>query len=340
MTHLELRGLEKKFGETLAVADLNLQVNKGEFFALLGPSGCGKTTTMRLIAGLEKPTAGEIHLAGRSLVGLDPADRDVAMVFQDYALYPHMNILENVGYPLKVRRVKPAERVERVREVAVSLRIDHLLDRRPSQLSGGQQQRAAVGRAVVYPAQLLLMDEPLSNLDAQLRFEARSFLKKLQKDLGLTVVYVTHDQVEAMGLADRIAVMQNGRVQQVGTPRQIYQQPANTFVASFIGQPPMNLVNVQDSPLASWAAGLTEVVTLGIRPEHLEVHLQPAQGRIPARVNHVEYLGAETVVTVELAGQTLAARLAEGDLLELPETVYLGAQPHRLHGFDGQGQRI
>jgi len=242
MASLTLDRLGKTFGSVQAVQDVSLSIADGEFISLLGPSGCGKTTTLRMVAGLESGDSGLIRIGDRDVTELPPRDRDIAMVFQDYALYPHMTVMENVGYPLKVRGVRPHELEARVREVASRLQIDSLLERRPGQLSGGQQQRVALGRAVVHHAQITLYDEPLSNLDTQLRNEARIFLKHLQREVGLTSLYVTHDQAEAMALSDRIVVMDHGRVMQFGSPMDIYRRPANTFVASFIGSPPMNLL--------------------------------------------------------------------------------------------------
>src|SRR5688572_28342143 len=237
MASVKLSNLRKAFGEVQAVAGINLDIRDGEFVALLGPSGCGKTTTLRMISGLEIPTSGTIHIGARDVTHLPPRDRDVAMVFQDYALYPHMTIAENIGYPLKVRGTASAERTRRIREIATDLQIAELLERRPGQLSGGQQQRTALARAVIHRAQVFLFDEPLSNLDAKLRLEARAFLRHLQREVGVPGVYVTHDQSEAMVLADRIVIMNAGRIMQAGTPLDIYRHPANTFVASFIGHP-------------------------------------------------------------------------------------------------------
>ncbi|HZJ10498.1 MAG TPA: ABC transporter ATP-binding protein, partial [Trueperaceae bacterium] len=241
---MSFESISKEFGTVKAVNDVSFDIADGEFVCLLGPSGCGKTTTLRLIAGLEQPTSGRIAIGDRDVTLLPPKDRDVGMVFQDYALYPHMTISENIAYPLKVRGVSQAERAAKAAEVAQNLRIAQLLERRPSQISGGQQQRTSVARAVVHKPQVFLFDEPLSNLDAKLRLEARGFLKHLQKELGVTAVYVTHDQAEAMALADRIAVMDHGRIVQFGAPLEVYHRPATTFVASFLGSPPMNLVPV------------------------------------------------------------------------------------------------
>ncbi|MEN3359295.1 MAG: multiple sugar transport system ATP-binding protein, partial [Mycobacteriales bacterium] len=242
MADLTLTGVSKVYpGGVRAVDGLDLSVADGEFFALLGPSGCGKTTLLRTIAGLEVPTAGRLSIGDRDVTSLPPGRRDVAMVFQDYALFPHMTVRDNIAYPLRIRRVGRAERHAQAAETASGLSLGALLERRPAELSGGQQQRAALARAIVSHPALFLFDEPLSNLDARLRLEARTFLKRLQRDLGVTTVFVTHDQAEALALADRIAVMEAGRIRQLGTPKQVFHRPANLFVAGFIGSTPMNL---------------------------------------------------------------------------------------------------
>ncbi|THF86762.1 ABC transporter ATP-binding protein [Deinococcus sp. KSM4-11] len=350
MAELTLQGLEKRFGAAAAVQAMNLMVQDGEFFALLGPSGCGKTTTMRMIAGLEAPTAGRISIGGRDVTALPAAERNVGMVFQDYALYPHMTVRDNIGYPLKVRGVRGPEYRRRVDEVAGQLQLAALLDRRPGQLSGGQQQRAAVSRAVVHPADVFLFDEPLSNLDAKLRLEARAYLKRLQRELGMTIVYVTHDQVEAMALADRMAVMQGGVVQQVGRPLDVYRNPATTFVAGFIGSPPMNLLSVQVQPggtLRCGALTLTpphdlgalagRILSLGVRPEHLA--LDPA-GELRGDVVAVELLGVETIVMVQVADTLIAVRL-HGEA-EVPAEAVVALRPdwNRTSLFDEEGKRL
>ncbi len=358
MAQIQLSQLTKRFGSVTAVAELTLAIEDGEFFALLGPSGCGKTTTMRLVAGLEAPTHGRIVIGDRDVTSLPPRTRDVAMVFQDYALYPHMTIAENVGYPLKVRGYPKEKARQQVEEVAESLQIAHLLDRRPGQLSGGQQQRAAVARTLVYRAQAYLFDEPLSNLDAKLRLDARSFLKHLQKSLGITTIYVTHDQAEAMALADRVGVMREGRLLQVGTPLQVYRRPVNTFVATFLGSPAMNLVRCHFR-----AAGPTlqsdtfrldasargdalhgvfrdgEALWLGIRPEHLALAGGPGPRHLPAEVYAVQPLGAESLVTMRVdrgaateAGQALVTvRIFEDvdDLPQLKERAWLAVDLER-----------
>jgi multiple sugar transport system ATP-binding protein len=358
MARIRLEGVTKAFGTVVAVDAVTLDIEDGEFFALLGPSGCGKTTTLRLIAGLERPTRGRIFIGERDVTELPPQARDVAMVFQDYALYPHMTVLENIGYPLKVRRYAKPEIHRRVREVAEVLQIADLLDRRPGQLSGGQQQRAAVARALVYHPQAFLFDEPLSNLDAKLRLEARSFLKHLQKSLGITTVYVTHDQAEAMALADRIGVMDRGRLLQVGTPLEIYRRPRNTFVATFIGSPPMNLLSGR-LHLAESALILTdgqalsvadrvealrqafregERVWLGVRPEHLALAEGPGPTHLSARVYAVEPLGVETLVTVQVDEERLILRLSVDEPPVLREQVWVRIPLERALFFRESGE--
>src|SRR5438093_1830824 len=254
MASVEIRGLRKEFEGTVAVENLDLEVHDKEFVVLLGPSGCGKTTTLRCIAGLESPSDGEIRIGDRVVNDLEPKDRNIAMVFQSYALYPHMTVYQNLAFPLENRKMAEREIVSRVNKTARLLQIENLLGRKPAQLSGGQRQRVAVGRAIVREPEVFLMDEPLSNLDAKLRVYMRAELKRLQKDIGVTTIYVTHDQVEAMTMADRIAIMNKGVLQQLGTPERIYSQPSNTFVAGFIGNTPTNFADctfVEASPLTN-----------------------------------------------------------------------------------------
>lgn len=339
--------------------DLNLEIDEGEFFALLGPSGSGKTTTMRLIAGLERPTSGMVELGGREITHLTPQERNVAMVFQDYALYPHMTVSENMGYPLKVRKKSATDIAGRVEEVARHLQLDELLQRRPAQLSGGQQQRVAVGRALIHRAACFLFDEPLSNLDAKLRYEARAFLKRLQKDIGVTTVYVTHDQTEAMALADRIGIMNEGRLVQIGTPVEIYRHPETVFVASFIGNPPMNLIpcrldlgkqkarlkignrTLDISPLKKQMECLfhhdSEVV-LGIRPEHLEIVPDPRHDVLAGEVYAIEPLGNQVLVTVQTGENLVSALLFTDEPPVLPARVGLRPQPGRIYIYRKSGE--
>ncbi len=318
---VELSSLVKVFpGGVRALDGLDFTIEEGEFFALLGPSGCGKTTLLRTIAGLESPTSGQISIDGRDVTGVPAGKRNVAMVFQDYALYPHMTVVDNIGYPLKVRKVAKPERRETAAEAASHLQLGELLERRPGQLSGGQQQRVALARAIAYHPTLFLFDEPLSNLDARLRLEARTFLKRLQRELGVTTIYVTHDQSEALALADRVAVMEAGRIRQLATPAEIYNRPASLFVASFIGSTPMNLLpgTVEGDRIAIGGVSFpipgsasehvsdAEEVILGIRPEHARI----GQGEEPGfdgKVIVVELLGIDHLVTVELGSVTVQA---------------------------------
>src|SRR6476661_3717348 len=248
MAEVQLTGIEKRFDGVRVLESLDLIVADGEFVVLLGPSGCGKTTALRIIAGLETPTAGEVHIGGRDVTRLSPRERDVAMVFQSYALYPHMSVADNIGYPLRIRGVPPAERAAAVARVAESLEVGHLLGRKPRQLSGGQRQRIALARAIIREPAAFLMDEPLSNLDAKLRVTMRAEIKRLQQRLGTTTIYVTHDQVEALTMADRVCLLKDGRVQQYAPPQEVFDRPANRFVAEFVGNPPMNVLDVALDP--------------------------------------------------------------------------------------------
>jgi len=325
-----LRHLPKSFGpEAPALDDLTLEVERGEFLVLLGPSGCGKTTVLRCIAGLEEPTGGDIEIAGARVNDLPPRDRDVAMVFQNYALYPHMSVRENIGFPLRMRGMPKPEVRRRVEAAAAALDIAPLLERRPGQLSGGERQRAALGRAIVRQPAVFLFDEPLSNLDAKLRSEMRAELIALHRRLDATMLYVTHDQVEAMTMGRRIAVLRAGRLQQLGSPTEIYARPANTFVAAFIGTPGMNL-------LAAAADGRT----VGFRPE--DAKLGPAQGADWAgSVTLVEPLGAETLVHVRLeGGESVVARLRETPSPAIDERVGVRVAGERRHVFDAEGTRV
>ena len=329
MPGVELLGVGKSYGAgSHAVRDVTLSVAEGEFLVLVGPSGCGKSTLLRMVAGLEEVTEGEIRIGGRRVNDVAPRDRDVAMVFQNYALYPHMTVAENLGFGLRMRNVAPEEIRRRVAAAAGVLGLERHLGRRPRELSGGERQRVALGRAMVREPKVFLFDEPLSNLDARLRVEMRAEIRRLHLRVGATMLYVTHDQVEAMTMGDRIAVLEAGRLQQCADPRTLYARPANTFVAGFIGTPPVNLlegvvaagggsVTVAGVALAvgpaqrEALAGLEGTpVVLGIRPEHLEV--APAGAGLPARVELVEPLGSETIVHWEGAAGKLAARLTSG----------------------------
>jgi ABC-type sugar transport system ATPase subunit len=329
---VSLDAVTKSFGEFVAVDQVSLDVADRDFLVLLGPSGCGKTTVLRLIAGFERPTSGRISIGGVVVNDLPPKERDVAMVFQSYALYPHKTTFQNVEYPLKTRRVPKDSRRARVEEAAGLLRLSDLLNRKPGQMSGGQRQRVAVARAIVREPSVFLMDEPLSNLDAKLRQETRAELLRLHDRLAATIVYVTHDQVEAMTMATRVALMNMGRLQQVGPPQEVYERPANVFVAQFLGTPPMNV----------FPSGLVEPGPhlVGVRPEHL--HLDPA-GPIAARVVLVEALGHERHVTCTVGdGERIVVRIAgDDDAPSMGDEVHLRAEPHHRHRFDAAtGERI
>ncbi|SDM34230.1 ABC transporter ATP-binding protein [Nonomuraea jiangxiensis] len=328
MAAIELRGLSKVYpGGVKALDSLDLAIPDGEFFALLGPSGCGKTTLLRTIAGLETATGGAVVIGERDVTGVQPGARDIAMVFQDYALFPHMDVTDNISYPLRIKKVGKGPRREKAAEVGARLGLEHLMDRRPGQLSGGQQQRVALARVMATQAQAFLFDEPLSNLDARLRLEARTFLKKLQRELGVTTVFVTHDQAEALAMADRMAVMEAGHIRQIGTPAEVFQRPANTFVAGFIGSTPMNLLDgtVRGDTLevagCKVAVPVTaegrlsdgEKIVYGVRPEYMAYSAAPAEGAFGGRVVIVENLGASHLVTLEAGDVSVQAVVPEGN---------------------------
>jgi multiple sugar transport system ATP-binding protein len=327
MASITIRELTKVYpGGVRALDALDLDVAMGEFFALLGPSGCGKTTLLRTIAGLEAATGGTIRLGDEDVTRHQPGRRDVGMVFQDYALFPHMTVLDNIAYPLRVRKQSRAVRYGRATSAAQVLGLQGLERRRPGELSGGQQQRVALARAVVADPRILLLDEPLSNLDARLRLEARTFLKTFQHRHGFTTVFVTHDQAEALALADRIAVMESGQIRQIGTPAEVFRRPASLFVASFIGSTPMNLlpgtvrggavaVGGTELPVPEEARGLVldgQEVVCGVRPEYMEFSIEPVDGAFGGRVSVVENLGASSLVTLDVDGETVRAVVGEG----------------------------
>ena len=339
------RGVSKRFGGVDALIDLDLDVPDGTFLALLGPSGCGKTTALRILAGLEEPTAGSVHIGERDVTRLQPKDRDVAMVFQSYALYPHKSVADNIAYPLKVRKVPGAERGRRVAEVAGLLSIGELLDRMPRQLSGGQRQRVALARAIVREPLAFLMDEPLSNLDAQLRLQMRIEIKRLQKQLGVTTLYVTHDQVEAMTMADLVAVMRDGRLQQLAPPADLYAHPATLFVARFCGSPPMNVLRGDVAagefrhPRGAVAlAGDPPVgpTILGFRPEHAVLVEPGTAGSLAGEVYVVEPLGNETLVSVQVADELVNVRVAAGYDAAIGTPCGVAPTPGAMHLFDPQ----
>jgi multiple sugar transport system ATP-binding protein len=344
MPGIQISELTKVFPNGVTALDaLDLSINDGEFFALLGPSGCGKTTLLRTIAGLELATSGTIRIGERDVTGLSPGDRNLAMVFQDYALYPHMTVRDNIAYPLKIKHVGRAERSAGAEAAAGNLSLAHLMDRRPAQLSGGQQQRVALARAIATRPDVFLFDEPLSNLDARLRLEARTFLKQLQRELATTAIFVTHDQSEALALADRMAVMESGVIRQVGTPTELFQRPANIFVAGFIGSTPMNLikgvvgsngVDVGGATLpldgASVAAG--HDVVYGIRPEYITID---GAGPIRGEVSITENLGTDFLVTVDIGeGVLLKATVQEGSEPQPGDTVSLAPSARRVLLYD------
>jgi len=348
---LDIVGINKRFGKgdksVEVLRKIDIHVAPGEFLILVGPSGCGKSTLLNIIAGLDEPTEGEIRIADKNVVGMPPRDRDIAMVFQSYALYPTLSVADNIGFALEMRKMPKPERKKRIDEVAAMLQITHLLDRRPSQLSGGQRQRVAMGRALARQPQLFLFDEPLSNLDAKLRVEMRAEIKRLHQASGITSVYVTHDQVEAMTLGSRIAVMKGGVVQQLGTPDEIYNHPANTYVATFIGSPTMNLLRgtqaaghfaIQGVSLDLAAPQAMPEVMLGVRPEHLVM-----QDNSPWRgeVSVVEPTGPDTYVMVDTAAGSMTLRTDAQTRVKPGDRVGLAVEPAHAHWFDtGTEQRI
>ncbi len=337
---IKFQNVTKKFGDSAVVDDLSLEIEDGEFVVLLGPSGCGKTTTMRMLAGLETVTSGDIYVGDERINDVPTQQRDLAMVFQSYALYPHMTIAENIAYPLRVRKLDRDERENRVARVARMLEIEALLQRRPRQLSGGERQRVALARAIVREPRAYLMDEPLSNLDARLRVQMRGELKRLQHELRTTTIYVTHDQAEAMTLASRVAVMNKGRVQQFDTPLNIYNQPANRFVAEFVGSPSMNFIDgrieggvfVSDSIKVPVNEPDGEI-SLGIRPEHIHVLTDPREGAIPARVYVTELMGNETFVFLSVGEHKLIARAPADFRAEVESMVWLQLDTQKVHFF-------
>jgi multiple sugar transport system ATP-binding protein len=350
MAEVVLKDLTKRWGDFVGVDNQSLHINDREFLVLLGPSGCGKTTTMRMIAGLEEPTDGEIWIGDRVVNDDLPKDRDVAMVFQNYGLYPHMTIFDNIAYPLRVRGTPKSEIEPRVRKAADQVELTDFLDRKPKALSGGQRQRVALARAIVRTPQVFLMDEPLSNLDAKLRVSMRAELKHLSRALKITTVYVTHDQIEAMTLADRVAVMKNGVIQQLGTPDDIYNDPANLFVAGFIGSPAMNLINgsVQDgmfvttggTRLVKVGGGDRNSVVLGVRADDMRVG-EPGEGEIDVPIYAFENTGESTLLTVQWGEQRVIARGDRHLRKDQDDMISVTLNEDHLYLFDPQsGERI
>ncbi len=349
MASVTFQDVVKKFGEFTAVRDLSLDVRDKEFLVLLGPSGCGKTTTMRMVAGLEEATTGDIFIGTERVNDMLPKYRDVAMVFQSYALYPHLTVADNIGYPLKIRKVPEDKRRQMVMEVARRVELDALLNRLPKELSGGQRQRVALARAIIRTPKVFLMDEPLSNLDAKLRVQMRAELKHLQHELQVTTIYVTHDQIEALTLAHRVAVMNKGVIEQLGSPREIYNDPRTLFVAGFIGSPPMNLIDgeVKDgifvSPGGIRIGGLGNAnvadAVLGIRPEDARVlPAKTGQANVTAPIYSVEMTGESTFVTVRAGESLLAVRADKNFVGDFDEMVDVGIAPERAFLFDRKSQ--
>ncbi len=348
MAELRLSGLSKRFGESSIVVDaIDLSVSDGEFMVLVGPSGCGKSTTLRMIAGLEDPSAGSVFIAGQDITDRPPAERGVAMVFQSYALYPHMTVAGNMGFGLQMAGLKPIEVAARVKQAAQSLQLEPLLQRFPRELSGGQRQRVAIGRAIVREPKVFLFDEPLSNLDASLRTQMRAELAALHQRLKATIVYVTYDQVEAMTLGNRIAIFNAGRIEQVGTPIELYEHPCNQFVAGFLGSPRMNFLPAAAAMnLATHFASYlpTACQTVGVRPEHLTWHQHnddSSQSGLTARVERIEYLGDLALIHCAVADMAepviVKSALAPRDLPIATQPVHLHADLDRLQFFDAQG---
>lgn len=363
MAEVALENVSKHYGHIKAVDEVSLKIRNKEFMVLLGPSGSGKTTTLRLIAGLETPTKGEILIDGEVVNHLPPKDRNVAMVFQNYALYPHLSARDNIAMPLKVKKMSKSTIKEEVDKVAEILQIRHLLEKKPRHLSGGEQQRVALARAIVKRPRVFLFDEPLSNLDAKLRVTTRGFLKRLQKDLGITTIYVTHDQSEAMTMADRIAVFNHGTIQQVATPDELYERPINRFVAGFIGSPPMNFIEGKvnqegkrlmfDSPEGikislsnldrskEIADYVGHEVILGIRPEDVLVSKEKMQDCIEGRVYVVEPLATVNYITVEIGTKRIVVESKKDFRVRINDPIYVRLRKDKLHFFDKErGNRI
>ena len=337
MASIRFNQIEKRFGSTLVAEGIDLIVRDGEFFTFLGPSGCGKSTLLNLVAGIEPPTAGSIEFDGRTVNHLPAQARDVAMVFQSYALYPHMTVRENLAFPLKNRRRPKKEIEDRVRRVADTLGLAEMLHCKPVQLSGGQRQRVALGRALVRRPAAFLMDEPLSNLDARLRLEMREELKRLHAEHGVTTLYVTHDQEEAMVLSNRMAALSGGRIQQVGTPQEIYRTPANLFVATFVGTPPMNTLPselaAEIDALGPLLQGRTSHLAVAVRPGDITVCAEPREGAIAANVLVVEPTGPEIWVLGEWRGQRIKGRAEQGARLAMGDHAYFVVPPERVYLF-------
>ena len=336
MSYLELKGVEKYYGDFHAIKGINLNIQKGEFIVFVGPSGCGKSTLLRMIAGLEDINGGDLVLDGKNITDMLPSKRDLAMVFQSYALYPHMTVEENMSFALRIQKEDPAVIKDKVAKAAEKLNLTDYLKRTPKELSGGQRQRVAIGRAIVRSPKVFLFDEPLSNLDAALRGQTRVEIAHLHRELNATSIYVTHDQVEAMTLADRVVVMQAGVIEQCGTPMELYDRPANKFVAQFIGMPKMNMM-----PASMIAGQADSTVEVGVRPEHFTL-VAAGEGQLSGRVEMVEALGNETLIHVELEGsnEMVIVRQYEQTSVRPDEKVGINYDASQLHRFDAQGQAI
>ena len=369
MAHIKLENVVKRFGDVVAVKDFNLEVQDKEFVVFLGPSGCGKTTTLRLIAGLENPEEGDIFIDGERVNDLSPADRDIAFVFQFYALYPHLNVYDNIAFPLKAVNISKSEIDTQVKRVAEILQISDMLDRKPSVLSGGEMQRVALGRAMVRQPKVYLLDEPMANLDAKMRVDTRAEIKRLQHEIGATTIFVTHDQVEAMSLADRIAVIHLGVLQQIGTPYEIYNKPQSLFVAGFMGMPTMNLLDAeltrkegasvlhlnhtdvhfrlspeQQAPITSGAE--KNGLVFGIRPEHITAIRQPNERSISAQVHLIEPLGAVNILDIRLGTHSetqdpilLRVKTHPTFQVAVGDTVWLDFDEAEMHLFDRETEQ-
>tara|TARA_B100001123_G_scaffold61062_1_gene66391 strand:+ start:227 stop:1273 length:1047 start_codon:yes stop_codon:yes gene_type:complete len=347
MSFIEISNVSKFWGDVKAVENLNINVDEGEFVVLLGPSGCGKSTTLRLIAGLESITSGEISIAGKNINNLDPSLRNISMVFQSYALFPHLNVEENIVFGLKVRNVKSAERQSRLKKVAEKVGLSNYLKRKPAELSGGQRQRVALARAIISDNKICLMDEPLSNLDAKLRHQMRLEIRSLQKDLNITLLYVTHDQTEAMSMADKIVLLNEGNIVQQGKPKMLYEKPENIFTAKFLGNPPMNLINLfsEGDEIFNSIMGkkyftdkkFSNKVYLGIRPEDIEI----SKEGIKCTINDIDYQGSDVVLSLQLGDQEIYARLDSKKSEDLDKQVYISWDKNNLHFFDLEsGERV
>ena len=347
MSFIEISNVSKFWGDVKAVENLNINVDEGEFVVLLGPSGCGKSTTLRLIAGLESVSSGEISIAGKNINNLDPSLRNISMVFQSYALFPHLNVEENIVFGLKVRNVKSTDRKIRLKKVAEKVGLTNYLKRKPAELSGGQRQRVALARAIISDNKICLMDEPLSNLDAKLRNQMRLEIRSLQKDLNITLLYVTHDQTEAMSMADKIVLLNEGEIVQQGNPKMLYEKPENIFTAKFLGNPPMNLINIFVEKDGNFISSMDEKhfidnnfknkTYLGIRPEDIEI----SKEGIKCLINDIDYQGADIVLNLKLGNQEIFARLDSKKVDELDKEVFINWNGENLHFFDFEsGERV